>query len=382
MLTTGSKLLFGAAVAAAVGAVLYGLIEGGALGTVGLTFAAAALLGLGGVVLATRDANVSAMDIDAIPRTAASRPAPGDSIWPIVGALGALVVVVGLVTDQLVFILGLVILAATAAEWMVQSWSERASDDGTYNAGVRGRLAHPVEFPIFAALAAAVIVFSFSRIMLFLSKTGGPVAFGVIATLVLAIGFVFAARPTLRSGAIGAVVVVAVAGLVTGGIAAAIGGEREMEVHETVAMLGEHEECTTAEETHADDKASQTVAAKANIMGEITLNGDDTLTASALDWADAPTDSFVVARNNPTNVLFRNDSGEDRRLVLHAGTRLEDPADTTSDQVPAQYCTALVEEGGTQLLTFAISTTSAAATEPMNFTVPGVDGALVEVVVP
>lgn len=382
MLTTGSKMLFGAAMAAAVGALLYGLIEGGALGTVGLTFASAALFGLGGVVLSTRDANVSAMDVEALDRTAAARTAPGSSMWPAVGALGAVVVAVGLVTDQFVFVIGLIVLMAATAEWMVQNWSERASADGGYNAGIRGRLAHPLEFPILAAVGVGVIVYSFSRIMLFLSKTGGPVAFGVIAALVLAVGFVFAMRPTLRSGAVGAVVVVAVAGLVTGGIAAAIGGERDMEVHETVGMLGEHEECTTAEETHADERASQTVAAKANVMGEITLHGDDTLTAASSQWAAAPTDSFVVTRNNPTNVLFRNDSGEARRLVLHGGTRLDDPSDTTSEQVPAQFCTALVEEGGTQLLTFTISTPSVAATEPMEFVVPGVDGAVVEVVVP
>ena len=56
MFTTGSKFLFAAATVAALGAILYGLIEGGALGTVGLTFAAVALLGLGGVVLWARDA--------------------------------------------------------------------------------------------------------------------------------------------------------------------------------------------------------------------------------------------------------------------------------------------------------------------------------------
>ena len=68
--------------------------------------------------------------------------------------------------------------------------------------------------------------------------------------------------------------------------------------------------------------------------------------------------------------------------MLNAGTRLEDPTDTASERVPAQSCTALAEEGGSQLLTFTIANTTATVDEPMTFTVPGVDGAMVEVVVP
>lgn len=381
MFTTGSKFLFGAAVTATVGAVLYGLIVGGALGTVGLAFAAVALAALGGVVLWTRDANVSSMDVDALDQTAAARPAPPASMWPAIGALGLGLVVVGLVTDQMVFVVGVIVMVATTAEWMVQAWSERASADGGYNAGIRGRIAHPLEFPILAAVGTGVVVFSFSRIMLFLSKSGGPVAFGVIAALLLVIGFVFASRPTLRGGTVGAVVAIGVLGLVTGGIASAIGGEREMELHETAAQLAQHAECDTAEHTHADENASQTVAAKANVTGQITLHADDTLTATALGLPD-PVDTIVITRNNPTNILFHNESPEARRLVLNAGTRPEDPNDSGSEAVPVQYCTALVEEGGSQMLTFTIANTSAAVEEPMTFTVPGVDDAVVKVVVP
>lgn len=381
MFTTGSKFLFGAATTAAIGAVLYGLIEGGALGTVGLVFAAVALAALGGIALWSRDADVSSMDVDALHRTAAAAPAPSASIWPPVAALGLALLTVGLVTDQSVFILGVIVVVAATVEWMVQAWSDRASADAGYNAGIRGRIAHPLEFPILAAVAVGVIVFSFSRIMLFLSKTGGPVAFGVIAALILAIGFVFAARPTLKDGAIGAVVAIGVFGLVLGGVASALGGEREMEVHESVAALGEHQECDTPEHTHADDNASQTVGAKANVTGQVTLADDDTLSAIALGLP-TPSSSIVITRNNPTNILFHNNSSHERRLVLNAGTRLSDPSDTTSEVVPAQYCTALVEEGGTQMLTFTIADTSAAVDEPMSFTVPGVDSAVVEVVVP
>ena len=45
-------------------------------------------------------------------------------------------------------------------------------------------------------------------------------------------------------------------------------------------------------------------------------------------------------------------------------------------------CTALVEEGGTQLLTVRFDKPGFAAEIPYQFTVPGVDGAVLPVVVP
>ena len=61
----------------------------------------------------------------------------------------------------------------------------------------------------------------------------------------------------------------------------------------------------------------------------------------------------------------------------------EDTGDTIPDtEVPAQLCTQLVEDGGSQLLTFSIVTRSALAETGYRFIVPGVDGAEVEVLVP
>ena len=324
MFTTGSKLHYGAALTATVGAVLYGLIDGGAIGTVGLTFAAVALFFLGGIVQFTRDANVSAMDVEALHRSAAAAPAPSRSMWPAVAALAGVLLVVGLVTDQVVFVLGVIVAVAAGFEWMVQAWSDRASADQGHNAAVRSRTAHPLEFPILAAVGVGVIVFSFSRIMLFLTKAGGPAAFAIIAALLLAIGFVFAARPTLKGGAIGAVAAIGALGLIAGGIASAMGGEREMHVYETTGMLAAESECDTTEETEADEGASQTVAGKANVTGTVTLHDNGTLTATALGLPE-PSDSISIIRNNPTNVVFRNESDEARRLVLNAGHALRGP---------------------------------------------------------
>ena len=381
MFTSGSKLLGGATVLATVAALGYALIVGGALGTVGLSFAAISLGIVAGVNLYTRDADVSAMDEVAVANAPAGVPAPGASVWPVVAALGAALVAVGVASFPVVVVFGLIALFAATVEWMIHSWSDRASADTAYNANVRSRIAHPLEFPLLALVAAAIIVYSFSRIMLVLSKSGGPVAFAVIAALILAAGFVIALRPALKTGAVAGVAVVATLGLVAGGVAAALDGERDIHVYETTADLAAEEECETTEETEADENASQTVAAKANIAAEVTLREDDTLVARNLGISGEQS-RVVVQRNNATNVRFRNDSSEHRRMVLELGDNGSTLSEPEGNGQPTQRCTALVEEGGSQLLTFSIITPSAAREEPYRFVVPGVDGAEVEVVVP
>jgi hypothetical protein len=380
----GSRLLLGATVVAIIGAVAYGCSVSGSLGTTGLISAATALMFLAGIVLYTRDADVSSMDPSATTESAAARPAPPSSIWPVVGALGGVLVVVGLVSYPVVFVFGIIALVATTVEWMVSAWAERASADRHFNAGVRQRLSHPAEFPILALLAAAVIIYSFSRIMLFLSKTGGPVAFGGVAALVLVAGFLLAFRPQIRNGIISGVAGIAVLGLVAGGAAAALAGERDIEEHHTTADAAAEGECATAEELHSDENASQNVAAKANIFADITLRDDGTLVARA-EGLDESTRLFVQ-RSNVTNVRFRNETEDERRLVLNLGERAA-VDEATEETIPAetvavQHCTALVEEGGSQFMTFSIPDSSSTADSPYTFTVPGVDGQAIEVIVP
>ena len=68
---------------------------------------------------------------------------------------------------------------------MVHGWSERASADPAYNAGLRKRMLHPLEFPVLGAAGLAAIIYSFSRIMLWIDKSGGPVVFVIAGALVL-----------------------------------------------------------------------------------------------------------------------------------------------------------------------------------------------------
>jgi hypothetical protein len=371
MFTTGSKLLIGATVVATIATVVYGTLSGGSLGTIGLASLAASLALLSGIVIFIRDANVSA-DIDQQLLPAAAQ-APSMSPWPLVSAIGLAAVAVGLVTYPAVVILGLVVVLAGSVEWMVQAWSDRSSASTEYNAEIRTRIVGPVEVPVMAALAAALVVYGFSRVMLTVSKTTSIVAFGVAAIVVLAIASMFVRRERTPGRTIIAAVSAGVAVLVVGGAVSALNGERSMHVIETTSDLGFQGRCGP-EASEADELYSQTVGAKANQAATVTLGADEVLRVSVPGF-NASESRVTLHRANPNNVLFRNDSDHERRLAI-------DIESSDADVGTRTVCTALVEPGGVQLMTLYFDRPSVAVSEGYRFEVPGVDGATVEVIVP
>lgn len=381
MLTTGSKLLIGSAVLATIAAIVYGIDQGGAIGTVGLASAAAALSFLAGVNLLTRDANVFADDENAIDSCQAADPAPGDSIWPMAFALGAVVLCVGLVTYPAVFIVGIVLLLAAGAEWMTQAWAEQASHEAAHNSEVRSRIANPLEFPLAAAIGVGIVVFAFSRIMLWLEKVGTVVAFGVLAGIIVIVAFLFAYRGGLRSrtaiGAIG----VAVVGLVAGGAVAGLDGERDIHPHETTAELADEGICEDPEETEADHNAAQSVGATAAVAAELTLSESGELTFEVNGPIPAGATALTLPSSNLNNVLFHNESSEDRRLSVDFGTKTV-THDGEDEVVANQICTTLVEDGGVQNMFVEVGLPSSTNPGGYFFFVPGVDTATLELVVP
>jgi hypothetical protein len=176
MFTTGSKFLIGASVVAVLSAVVYGIGQGGVMGTVGLSSAAAGLIGLTTLNLFLRDSNFFADDEAPVELAAAAQYAPSASVWPLGFAFAAVVMAVGLVSYQPILVIGLIALLAAGTEWTVQAWSERASGNVEHNAAVRSRLSNPLEYPVGSIIAAGVVIYGFSRVMLWLSKTNTVVA--------------------------------------------------------------------------------------------------------------------------------------------------------------------------------------------------------------
>ncbi len=386
MFTTGSKLLLGATVMAIVAAVAYGVTQDGTMGTIGLVSAAVALGLLAGVDIAVRDSNVPASDERAVATSPAARPVPGRSVWPLALAFGAVALTVGLVTYQAVFVIGLLLILAAGLEWTLHAWAERASGDPAYNSEVRTRFAGPLEFPLAGAVVVGVLVYAFSRIMLWLSKTNTVVAFSVLAALLLVMAFIFATRPSVKQGGIAALGVLALTALVAGGVAAGLDGERDIEEHETVdGLIAEGVPiCESPDEFEADENTSQHVSNTANVAATVTLTEDEELEFSAPGHAEAGVQLLTLARSNPSNIVFVNESAEHRRLSVDLGTQVvevEDPGGG-EEEIVNQVCTGLVEENGQQLMTVTIGLPSAAFEDGYHFFVPGVETAELELVVP
>lgn len=381
MFSTGSKLFIGGSVLSIVAAIVFSVsYDGDAawISGIGLIALAVAMCFLMAINFWVRDSNVGGMQADATTTSAAAQPRPGNSMWPIVGAFGGALVVVGIVTVPVVFKAGIVVLLAALVEWLIQGWAERASADRGFNAAVRGRLMHPLEFPVLGAIGLAVIIYSFSRIMLWLSKTNSPLVFIVVAALITVVGFLLASKTAIKTSVVAGVAVIAALGLVGTGAVMAIDGERSM--HEFPTATNEPAICSSPEATEADKKGSQTVGAKSNVAATIIFNDEQQLYAQQIGMGEY-TRSVTLQRSNPSYVMFRNLSDETVRLTANMGafTRTVNGTEVTEKPVT---CTTLVKPGGRQFMTLVYDKSSIGSEEPYTFTVPGVDGASVEVVVP
>jgi len=382
MFSTGSKLFFGMTGTAAAGLVVFGFFQNwDAIGVIGLGAAVCALALIAGVVIFTRDSDVAAGDSTAALTAAAAQRAPGASLWPLIGAVGGGLVVIGLVTDKRWFIAGMATTTIAMVEWMVQAWAERASADSGYNRRVRGLILNPLEMPILAAVGLGSLIFAFSRIMLRSDNTVGPTVFIAIAALVTVFGFIFSAKKRPSRGVIVGICTVGAAGVLAAGIWAAAVGERPQLAAEGKVFRdqpgqpSERSNCG-AEITEADHKASGSVSAKSSTVAQVTLRGNR-LTAKT--FGD-PVSSVVFARGLTVNIMFKNENpkGEERRLsAAYLVNAVDANGKPTTDLAQKVVCTNAIDGGKVQLITLNIPKPSAIAPagKEFKFYVPGIPGA-------
>jgi hypothetical protein len=258
MIPTGSKWFYGLGVVTLVLAAAYGWTTGGnGLGplTVGYKGAVGDHLGygilisaalvsffVGAVTTAVRDAEAVAVAQVAGTEVVPAVTPAGASYWPPLAAFGAALVVVGLATEPLLFIAGLVVLGIVLVEWAVQSWADRATGDPETNRRIRNRLMNPIEFPAAALLSLAVLAVGFSRLFLALSAEATVWVALAAGVVVVAAGFLVAARPRISPNVVVALVALAAVAVIAIGIVGGVAGTREFEPH------GEEEEGGHAEE--------------------------------------------------------------------------------------------------------------------------------------
>lgn len=253
MFTTGSKWFFGLAAAAVVAALVYGgatnpdevgmstltgVLTLGYKGGVGDHVGYAILMGLAGActflgatTAAFRDASVEAgaqlLERETVPEVVA--PERG-SYWPVISAFGVGFVAVGLVTEQGLVLLGLVVLVAAAFEWGISAWSERATGDPEVNRAIRRRVMLPIEVPVVGALGIAVFVLSMSRILLAVPKLGVYLIFGLVPLAILVAASILAVRPRINPSVVAVLCVIGALAVMVGGVIGAA-NQREIEPH-------------------------------------------------------------------------------------------------------------------------------------------------------
>jgi hypothetical protein len=254
MITSGSKWFFGLGVVTLILAAAYGWTTGGnALGPVavgykggvGDHFGYGILLSvslvsffLGVVTSASRDAEAEAVAQVAGTDEVPSVTPAATSYWPAVAAFGAALVVVGLVSDALLFVFGLIVLGVVLVEWAVQAWADKATGDPETNRRIRNRLMNPIEFPAAGVLALAVLALAFSRVFLSLSADTAVWVALAAAVVVIAGGFLVASRPKISPNVVVGLLVLGALIVIGVGIAGGVAGPREF--HEPEQEEGEH----------------------------------------------------------------------------------------------------------------------------------------------
>ena len=373
MFTTGSKYCFGIAGLGSLGAVVYMvLVNPSDVGVLALLGIAIAMSLVGGVAQFTGDFDVDSPN-DAV---TANVVAPANSMWPLALAVGGVFLLVGMTTDPIIFILGIVIIIAAGVEWALQSWAERASSDSAFNRFVRERALTSLELPIFVGGGVAIIAVAFSRIMLAVSPQNGAILFIVFATAVLIVGFLVSLKSNMKKSTIAATCVLgAVVLLVSGGIAG-FNGNREQLVSAAAEDHYSHKECEAAESKYFDKHSENAVSMKSGISATIRVK-DGKLTAQLIG-IDTPVQAVTVQRSNLTTILFRNLDDAQYRLVANLGTKKI--ADTGVEEEIVD-CTQMTGKNQTQALILKISKPSASS-GPYTLTVPGLEGQEIAVVVP
>jgi hypothetical protein len=238
MLGHATKYFAALAAAAFVAVLTYGLVEAIGAAAFNVDDADYRPLGIalfGGLFVATAVLTGLGLAFGDAPSTdrLRQRDHPAQpAFWPLLAAMGATVLMVGLVVDTALTIVGLVVIAFAAVEWVLTAWSERLSPDPVANEDARRGLARPFELPVLAAALVAGPILLFSRVLLTSSRNAASfIALGLMFAIV-AIAFIFYALPNLRREVMMGVMALGALALIVIGIVAAARGTREVEHHE------------------------------------------------------------------------------------------------------------------------------------------------------
>jgi hypothetical protein len=213
--------------------------------------------------------------------------------------------------------------------------------------------------------------------VLHLPAAGGAVVFGGIALIVLLFGSLLATKRSVGRSLVTALCAVGSFGLIGAGVTSAVAGSREIEKYPTATYAEGN--CGDGE-SEADERASQSLASKSNLAATVILE-DGKLRAEVIGVI-GPQQIITLARSNPVGIRFNNLDEEPHRLLADLGYEVANPGTDIESKIPLQVCTQAARSDGSQFLTLSPPRPSAASDTPYTLTVPGVDGASIEIVVP
>ncbi len=376
MFSSGSKYFLGIAGISLVASVVYAFtVNPSDLGAVALL----GLMVVGGFLAGINLHNGSGDAATVEEAVAAAAPAPRDSVWPALLALGVALTLVGLATVPVVFVVGIAVTLGGAAEWLTTNWADRASNDRRFNNDVvRTKSIGPLEYPAASAVALAAIAYLFSRVMLNMSKSGGAIAFIVVASLVVTVAFLAAYKPSFRGRPLVAVLTLGGLVLVGAGVYTGIDGERAQLVKyaKEDPYSIEHRECGPEEGEHYDHHAGNAVNLRANVLATVFVK--DGKAYAELIGIQKPVNTITIGRSNDVNILFRNLDEKEHRMVIHLG---EQKVAETGVVEKVENCTQLAGKNQEQLLTVNIKKPTIAMKDGYKIEVPGAEGEI-EVIVP
>jgi predicted membrane protein len=374
MFTPGSKYFLGLTGLGLVSAVLYCFLVNpsdlGAYALFGLFISAALIAGF---TIFTRDGDTDTVAEAVEANTEATAP----SFWPIIFALGGALTLLGIATNEIVFVLGLSVVIGGAVEWTIDDWAEKASADSEFNSFVRHRAIGALDYPGIAAVVLGVVAFLFSRIMLTVSKDQASIIFIIVSALIFVVGFLLASKPALRGKSTAIIAVVGILVLAIAGITSGLNGERE----ELVKYAKEdpysisHRECGKEAGEHYDHEPNGSVSLRAGVIATIFVE-DGKIRAQEVGLK-RDVETITIRRANASSILFRNLDSEEYRLVATLG---EVKVGTTDVMEKVGTCTQLTGKNEEQVLTVTIPKPSNPEA-PYTLTVPGVTGEI-KVVVP
>jgi plastocyanin len=230
---TAAKLLFGfaaTALALAVGLqVAIGDLDGFVV-LMGIFLAAAlAALAVAGSGIPDRaprfGTEVPPVAMVAVDQSRLSPP----SLWPLVTAVAAGILAVGLAVGRAMVTIGVVAALVAAVGWLAQDWREDPAFTPREGAKLGDRLIAPFALPALALALIAVIVISVSRVLLAVPKQASIAIAGSMAVLLLVAFFFLSSRPRIARGGLAFLSGFAVVAVVAAGSVSAAAGYRTFE---------------------------------------------------------------------------------------------------------------------------------------------------------